>query len=123
MAPILLVLLVVPGLEWEVNGRAMSYAEMWSSGEVPAVALSLALVGIGAWGLAARRRAYRWPLVFSPVAPSVILAIFPWTRVAASTVVTTEIVLMGVGTAIAVYVCLFHLRGVRAYLDKHGVGP
>jgi hypothetical protein len=56
-APILLVLLAVPGVEWEVNGRAMPYAEMWSSGEVPAVALSLALAGIGAWGLAARRRA------------------------------------------------------------------
>jgi len=110
--PILLLFLVLPITEWEVNGRMVSYTELWSSGEGAAAAVSLALAGAGAWGLAARRAESRWLLVISPVAPYIVLAIF-----SASAPVTLDVIVSAVLTAAVFYFCLFRLRAVRAYLD------
>ena len=115
--PILLLFLVLPIAEWEVDGRTESYAELWSSGEGAALAVSLALSGAGAWGLAARAAASRWLLVFSPVAPYIVLAIFP-----ASAPVTLDVIVSAALTAAVFYFCLFRLRAVRAYLDAEGSG-
>jgi hypothetical protein len=52
--PILLVFLVLPIVEWTINGRQMSYAELWKSGAGLAFGLFLFLLMIGAWGLAAQ---------------------------------------------------------------------
>ena len=116
--PILLLFLVLPIAEWEVDGRAVSYTELWSSGEGAALAVSLALAGVGAWGLAARSAASRWLLVFSPVAPYLVIAVFP---ASASAPVTLDVIVSAVLTAAVFYFCLFHLRAVRAYLDAKGI--
>jgi hypothetical protein len=65
-APILLVFLLLPITDWQINGRPMAYAELWSSGQGVAIAAFLVLGGVGAWGLAARVHASRWLLVSLP---------------------------------------------------------
>src|SRR5215217_5104492 len=77
VAPTFLILLGFPLVEWEIDGRNMSYAELWSSGEGGAIVVSLALVSVGVWGIAARNRVSRWLLVLSPVVPYFLLAMFP----------------------------------------------
>jgi len=114
--PILLLFLVFPIAEWEVDGRAVSYTELWSSGGGAALAVSLALAGAGAWGLAARSAASRWLLVFSPVAPYIVLAVFP-----ASAPITLDVIVSAALTAAVFYFCLFHLKAVRTYLDAKGI--
>jgi len=69
--PVLFVFLVLPIVEWTVNGRQMSYAELWKSGAGLAFGLFLFLLMIGAWGLAARNLRSRWALVAAPTAPYV----------------------------------------------------
>src|SRR5437762_14314585 len=69
--PVLLVVVVLLVVEWTVNGRQMSYAELWKSGAGLAFGLFLFLLMIGAWGLAARNLASRWALVAAPAAPYV----------------------------------------------------
>lgn len=118
-APILLLCLVLPITAWEVNGRPLSYAELWSSGEGAALAASLTLVVIGAWGLAARNSASRWLLVSSPLAPYIVLALFP---VPHAEPIGSDVIASAALTAAVFYFCLFHLRVVRAYLDAEGVG-
>lgn len=112
--PILLLFLVLPIAEWEVDGRAVSYSELWSAGEGPALAVALALAGAGAWGLAARKAASRWLLVYSPVAPYAVLAVLP---ASASTPMTFDVIVSATLAAVVFYFCLFRLRAVRAYLE------
>jgi hypothetical protein len=121
-APILLLFLVLPITEWEVNGRSVSYAELWSSGEGAAIAVSLALVAAGAWGLAARNSASRWLLISSPLTPYVVLALFPTSPTSSFESIGAEVIASAVLTAAAFYFCLFHLRAVREYFDIKGVG-
>src|SRR5262245_52347499 len=71
--PILLIFLCLPIFEWTVNGRRVSYSELWLSGSGVAFALFVSLVAVGCWGLAARRPASRWALVLAPVAPYVTI--------------------------------------------------
>jgi len=112
--PVLLVFLVLPIVEWTVNGRQMSYAELWKSGAGLAFGLFLFLLMIGAWGLAARNRTSRWALVAAPAAPYV--ASVPFLN---SGLISTEDVWFGIlgGLLVAVitYVCLFHLPAVSRY--------
>jgi hypothetical protein len=122
VAPAFLILLTLPLGEGEVDGHRMSYAELWSSGHGAPIASSLVLVSVGAWGLAARRRASRWLLVLSPVVPYFILAIFPGAPTVASEPIATEVIVGAAVTAIVFYVCLFHLPAVREYLDGESVG-
>ena len=112
-APILLLFLVLPITEWEINGHRVSYAELWFSGQGVAIAAPLALVAAGAWGLAARNSASRWLLVLSPVAPYLILAILPATP---SESLTPDVIASAALTAAVFYFCLFRLRAVREYL-------
>lgn len=118
-APILLFFLVVPITEWEINGRIVSYAELWSAGDGASISASLVLVAAGAWGLAARNSMSRWLLVFSPVAPYIVLFIFPWSR---SEPIGSEVIVSAVLTAVACYFCLFRLRAVREYLHAESAG-
>jgi len=122
VAPAFLILLTLPLLEWDVDGRRMSYVELWSSGEGAAIAASLALVSVGAWGLAARNRASRWLLVLSPVVPYFVLLIFQQASAVSSEPIATEVIVSATVTAIVFYVCLFHLRAVCEYLDGERVG-
>src|SRR5437016_14602188 len=69
--PALLVFLVLPIAEWTVNGRQMSYAELWKSGAGLAFGLFLFLLMIGAGRSAARNRTSPWVLVAAPAPPYV----------------------------------------------------
>jgi hypothetical protein len=115
--PIILIFLFLPIADWEVDGRLMSYREMWLSGDAAALAACLILVAAGAWGLAARNRASRWSLVFAPVLPYVILALFRSVSLLPADPIPFDVVASAILTAIVVYSCLFHLRSVREYLD------
>lgn len=118
-APILLLFLILPITEWKVNGRSVSYAELWSSGEGAAIAASLALATVGAWGLAARNLAARWLLVSTPLVPYVVLAIFPGSR---AEPIGLDVIASAAFTAAIFYFCLYRLRAVRAYLNAEGPG-
>ena len=112
--PVLLVVLVVPFVEWTTDARKLSYAELWKSGAGIAFGLFLLLLTIGAWGLAARKRASRWALVAAPPAPYVASMAF-----LNSGLLTAEDIrygiLGGVLLAALLYACLFHLPSVRRY--------
>jgi hypothetical protein len=113
--PILLVSVVLPIVDWTINGRQMSYVELWKSGAGPAFGLFLFLIMIGAWGLAACSLGSRWALVAAPAAPYIASAPF-----LDSGLLSTEDVwfgiLGGLLTAAIMYACLFHLPAVRRYL-------
>ena len=112
--PVLFVFVVLPIVEWTVNGRPMSYAELWKSGAGLAFGLFLFLLMIGAWGLAARNLRSRWALVAAPTAPYVASVPF-----LSSGLISTEDVWFGIlgGLLVAAitYACLFHLPAVRRY--------
>ena len=110
--PILLFFLVFPIAEWDIDGRRVSYEELWLSGQGAAIALWLLLPGVGAWGLAARSSKSRWLLVLAPIAPFLLPGAFPGARL------DSEAIVSGVLTAAIAYFCLFHLRSVRAYLSQ-----
>jgi hypothetical protein len=122
VAPAFLILLILPIVEWEVDGHRMSYADQWLSGEGIASAAALVLVSVGAWGLAARKRASRWLLVLSPVVPCFVLAIFPGAPTVFSQPFDIETIASAAVVAIVFYVCLFHIRTVCEYLDGERVG-
>jgi hypothetical protein len=114
VAPILFVFVALPIVDWTINGRQMSYAELWKSGAGLAFGLFLFLVMMGSWGLAARNPRSRWALVAAPSAPYV--ASIPFLN---SGLLSTEDVLFGIlgGLAMAAiaYACLFRLPAVRRY--------
>jgi hypothetical protein len=112
-APILLLFLLLPIMEWDINGHRVTYTELWHSGQGVAIASSLAFAAAGAWGLAARNSASRWLLVLTPVVPYLALVILPATS---SKAFTHGGIASAVFTTVVFYFCLFHLRGVRAYL-------
>ncbi len=117
--PVLLLLLMFPFMDWNIDGRSLSYAELWSSGAGVVIGISLLLVSIGVWGLAARRPASRWALVAAPIAP-VAIAFLPMFQLRYLEPVTTDIILNTVITAFVVYVCLFHIPAVKKYLAGSG---
>ena len=119
VTPLFLLLLVLPVTEWEVDGRLVSYTELWSSGEGIALAVSLLLVGAGAWGLAARNAASRWLLVISPVVPYLV---FGAVSSPASEPITFAGAVSAAVTAAIFYVGLFRLRSVQEYLALKGGG-
>ena len=121
VAPFLLLFLALPLVDWEIDGRRMSYSQLWSTGYGLAFAVALALTGVGVWGLAARNQFSRWLLVLAPTAPYVVLTAYSVSGISANTPIGTTVLLQAVGTSAVVYVCLFHLRVVRAYLDGKGV--
>jgi len=114
--PILLLFLVLPIVDWTINGRQMSYAELWKLGAGLAFGLFLFLIMIGAWGLAARNLRSRWALVTAPTAPYIVSLPF-----LSYGLLSTEDVWFGIfgGLVIAAitYACLFHLPALRRYFD------
>ena len=121
VTPLLILALALPVTDWEVNGRTMTYRELWTSGNGAMLALCLGLYGYGAWGLAARRQSSRWVLVTASLAPVVFIAAsersIPWHALADAAI-----------CAIALYFCLFRLRAVQSFMaaasedvPRHGV--
>lgn len=116
VAPVLLVLLIVPAMNWTVDGRLVSHAQLWRSGAGPALALLMLLVALGCWGLAARRPPSRWLLVAAPVVPYVARALFP----DAASALEPWLLVEAVAASLILYVGLFHTGAVRTYLADRG---
>jgi heme A synthase len=116
-SPILLVFAVLPVADWEVNDIPMSYRDLWISGAALSMISFIVLVGVGAWGLAARSSVSRWALVLAPLVPLLLLfalgdsSVFPHLRM------TFAVFVQGAVTSLLIYACLFWLPSVRRYLD------
>ena len=110
-APLLLIVFLVPGHDFDVNGHPVSYAELWLSRMGMSAALFLGLIALGSWGLAARIGASRWALVAAPIAP---LAVFPPSLIPDPGLTVGNAVL----TAAVIYGCLFHIRSVQEYIGR-----
>jgi hypothetical protein len=116
VCPFFLVALIIPGSDVEVDGVSMTYSQFWASGNAPALAAALALGTIGSWGVAARIRAARWLLVLMPIAPAFVLAcgyrqLLPWDSLVGAAL-----------TSVGVWLCLFGLESVRAFLEGEAKG-
>lgn len=122
VAPIFLCFLLLPITGWTVNGRTMSYAELWKSGAGVALGVFLVLLLFGTWGLAARNSGTRWALVLAPVAPYAVLVIFPWSSQVSSESLSAYTITSAIVTGLVIYGCLFHLQSVRRYLERSDVG-
>jgi len=110
VAPFFLVMLILP-TEWAVDGRQMSSAELWRSGQAIAVALPLLLYGTSAWGLAARQAWSRRVLVAAPPLSCLAMILSPATRVD----VAVPDVLEATGLAVVIYIGLFHVKAVKMF--------
>lgn len=115
--PILLAFLVLPLTEWTVNGKSMSYPELWGSGAGVILGLVLLLAAIGGWGIAARVSAARWAWVAAPVLPVLLLPLFPQFAAGSSSSTLSS---MGAGlvTSIVLYGALFHVGAVQRYFNQ-----
>lgn len=115
--PILLFFLLAPIADWTVNGRRISYGELWSSGAGASFALFIALIILGSWGLAARKPISRWAVVLAPVAPYAVLLAFPNSWLTADSI-SVSVLMQAFIAAALMYFCLFHLKGIRRYLER-----
>jgi hypothetical protein len=116
-APILGAVTLVPGLDWNVNGRNMTYREVWSSGIGASILVSMLLVTIGGWGAAARAPNSRWALVLFPLIMAAPMALVRGRGApggSAPGVVWGSVCI----TAAVLYVCLFRLSSVRRYFEE-----
>ena len=113
--PILAALLVLPLSEWSINGRLVSYSELWQSGAGMVLLASMFFATAGAWGSAARAPWARWALVATPVVPIVLAAIHPstWFTEQATSEASTWV--GAVATSAAIFAGLFLVPSVRAY--------
>lgn len=118
-SPILLLFLVVPLFDWTVDGRKVSYGELWASGTGLALLLALSLASIGSWGIASRNPRARWALVFVPIAPTAALSVWP------STWLTSQLSYSGLWlnslfTAALIFFGLFGVQSVNEYFATRG---
>ena len=109
--PLLLVMLAIPGVDWRVDARSMSYGEVWNSGVGLVMVVFLGLVTVGSWGMAARRPWSRWALVLTQV-----LVIVP---IVAGEVDQPWVLLVQAGVAaLIIYAVLFHLPSIRTHFES-----
>jgi hypothetical protein len=119
VTPFFALTLVFPIFPWyEVNGRPMSYAHLWSSGVAPAMLAELVLVGTGCWGLAARNRASRWLLVLTPIFGLAVIIPFDLLENSLDGFDMVEMTVEGIVGALVIYFCLFHISSADAYMAR-----
>jgi hypothetical protein len=114
--PILALFLVLPLVDWTVNESELSYSELWSSGAGPVMLASMLMAAAGAWGLAARASWSRWLWVATPVVPLLVAAMYPktwFTEQAAGNISTW---LGALVTGAFIFLCLFLVPAVQAYV-------
>ena len=113
VTPLLILALVLPTGDWEVNGRTTTYRELWTSGDGAMLTACLALYCFGAWGLAARFDSSRWVLVAASVLPAVFVSIsvrsISWSAFAEAAI-----------EGIVLYFCLFRIRAVQLFMAGAG---
>ena len=113
--PILALLLVLPVMDWKINGRQVQYAELWSSGAGLTMLVFMLMATAGAWGLAARAVWSRWVWVATPLAPILVAAVYPrtwFTREAAGDV---SVWASAAATSLIIFACLFLVPAVKNY--------
>jgi hypothetical protein len=115
VCPLMLLLLLQPLFNWEVNGQEMTYLELWTTDTVVGLAVSLAMMTAGSWGMAARKPWARWVLVFMQPALLLMLALYPSTWMAQEGLNIADLALQTLIVSLCVYACLFHLPGMRRY--------
>ena len=115
--PILLAFLVLPLTDWTVNGKSMSYSELWRSDAGVVFGAALLLAAVGGWGIAARVPAARWAWVAAPLLPALLLPLFPQLA-AGSSSSTLSTIGAGLITSIVVYCALFHVAAVQRYINQ-----
>lgn len=118
-SPVLLLFLVVPLFDWTVNGRKISYGELWASGAGLAFLLALSLASIGSWGVASRNPRARWALVLVPIAPIAALSVWPSTWLT-SQLSYSDLWLNSLFTAALILWGLFGVQSVNKYFASHG---
>lgn len=122
VSPIAFVLLLLPMSPSTVNGQPVSYAELWSSGIGEIFALLISLIGIGAWGMAARSRAGRWFIVLAGLLPGALLILLPSIHKYSPGLSKTKLLAEAAATAIFLYACLFWIPSVKRYFNnEHSV--
>ncbi|MFZ6681882.1 hypothetical protein [Undibacterium sp. Tian12W] len=115
VGPLMLLLLLQPLFNWEVNGQEMTYLELWTTDTVVGLAVFLAMGTAGCWGMAARKPWARWVLVFMQPALLLMLALYPSTWMAQEGLNIADLALQTLIVSLCVYACLFHLPGMRRY--------
>lgn len=113
--PILALLLVLPIMDWTVNGRQVSYSEPWSSGAGLTMLVFMLMATAGAWGLAARTRWSRWAWVATPVAPILVAAVHPRTWFTREAAGDASMWVSAVAASLIIFACLFLVPAVRNY--------
>ncbi|MFZ6780740.1 hypothetical protein ACO0LD_28235 [Undibacterium sp. Ji83W] len=113
----MLLLVLLPVFNCEVNGQEMTYRELWTSGTGVVIAFFLAMGAAGSWGLAARKPWARWVLVFLEPALLLTLALNPSTWMEQEGLNVGEQAVQTLLTSLCIYACLFHLPGMRRYYE------
>src|SRR5580704_15514425 len=118
LVPLLfLPIFIVPNIStYELNGRPISFAQFWSSGMAPEIFAALLLVCAGCWGLAARDRESRWFLVLAPVIPTLIAVPFALINHSTDDLGGISSFVEAIVTSAVIYVCLFKIPSIQAYL-------
>jgi hypothetical protein len=117
VAPLMLILLLLPWIEWSMDGQSVGYSERWSSPSGIALALALFLATTGSWGMAARIANSRWLIVASPSVPGLIITLAASARNFRASI-ETSIWLEAVITSLILYGALFHVNAVRQFFDR-----
>lgn len=115
LAPLFVLALILPLSDWEVNGQLMSYHDLWRSGVGPVFSGFFFILGLGCWGMAARKRWARWVLVIMMPASFLIMALFPYTRAWLAECGTIDLVFGFLFYPTFFYALLFHLPGMRRH--------
>ena len=115
VTPLFLFCLVFPMFNWSINGKLVTYGELWSSGAGFVFGICFALAGIGGWGLAARWSFARWAWVAAPTFPILIGRLFPPSSLL-SGIEEVSVISSGVITSVVIYAALFHVPAINHYL-------
>jgi hypothetical protein len=113
--PLLIFFLVLPIFNWNINGREVSYQELWISGAGWVLFIVTVLGSLGAWGMAARFPITRWACVLMPTLPILVAALYPSSWFIQELFADVLTPLSALITSVVIYACLFHLPSVRRY--------
>ena len=116
--PVLALLLVLPIMDWTVNGRQIGYAELWSSGAGLTMLVFMVMATAGAWGLAARARWSRWVWVATPLAPVLVAAAHPQTWFTQEATNDASVWVSAAAASLVIFACLFWIPAVRMYASS-----
>jgi hypothetical protein len=117
--PILTILLALPVTDWTVNGRSVTYEELWQSGAGLTMLAFMLVAAASAWGSAARAPWARWAWVATPVVPLLTAEVPPRTWFTDEAVSDGSVWLSAIATSALIAAGLFLVPSVRAYFGAH----